>query len=49
MKERTLVPAPGQFVLRGVEAVSELPAAHYPPHGGVADRDELANQPQTLN
>jgi len=49
MEERLRAGEAEQAVLRGVEAVSELLAAHFPPQQGVADRDELPNRPQILD
>ena len=39
---------PEVAVLRGVDAVSELLAAHFPRGAGYIDSDELPNEPQVL-
>lgn len=49
MEERMQAGEPEQAVVRGIEAVSDLLAEHFPPIDGVPDRDELPNLPQILD
>jgi uncharacterized membrane protein len=49
MEERMAAGEPEQAVLRGVEAVSELLAMHFPQIEGTADVDELPNRPLILD
>ncbi len=48
MEERMRAGEAEQAVLRGVQAVSDLLAAHFPRIDGSPDRDELPNAPQIL-
>ena len=49
MEERMQAGEPEQAVVRGIEAVSDLLAEHFPQIDGVADRDELPNLPLILD
>lgn len=49
MEERMQAGEPEQAVVRGIEAVSDLLAGHFPQIDGVPDRDELPNQPLILD
>ena len=48
MEERLRAGEPEQAVLRGIEAVSDLLAAHFPQIDGAPDQDELPNLPRIL-
>ena len=48
MEERLRAGEPEAAVLRGVEAVSGLLAAHFPQDAGAAEEDELPNEPHVL-
>ena len=48
MEERLKAGEADAAVIRGIEATSDLLAAHYPPRPGVIDADELPNQPHVL-
>ena len=49
MEERMQAGEPEQAVVRGVEAVSDLLAEHFPQVDGTPDRDELPNRPLILD
>ena len=49
MEERMAAGEPEQAVVRGIEAVSDLLAEHFPQVDGAADRDELPNLPLILD
>lgn len=49
MEERMQAGEPEQAVVRGIGAVSDLLAEHFPQIDGVADRDELPNLPSILD
>ena len=49
MEERLHAGEPEQAVIRGVEAVSDLLAEHFPQVDRNADRDELPNRPLILD
>ena len=49
MEERMRAGEPEQAVLRGIEAVSDLLAEHFPQIDGTPDRDELPNRPLILD
>jgi uncharacterized membrane protein len=49
MEERMQAGEPEQAVVRGVEAVSDLLALHFPQRDGMPDRDELPNRPLILD
>ena len=49
MEERMQAGEPEQAVVRGIEAVSDLLAEHFPQIDGVPDRDELPNRPLILD
>ena len=46
MEERLRAGDAGDAVVRGVEAVSDLLAQHFPQRAGMVDVDELPNQPR---
>jgi len=48
MEERLRAGEPEQAVIRGIEAVSDLLAGHFPQVDGDPDRDELPNRPLIL-
>lgn len=48
MEERLRAGEAEEAVVRGVEAVSDLLAAHFPQDAGAADEDELPNDPHVL-
>ena len=48
MEERLRAGDAGAAVVRGVEAISDLIAAHFPRAAGEADEDELPNRPHVL-
>src|SRR5688500_13991512 len=48
MEERLKAGEADVAVIRGIEATSDLLAAHYPQRPGVIDADELPNQPHVL-
>ena len=48
MEERLRAGEADAAVIRGIEATSELLAAHYPQRPGAIDTDELPNQPHVL-
>ena len=48
MEERLRAGEPEAAVLRGIAAVTDLLAAHYPQKPGAIDEDELSNKPQFL-
>ena len=48
MEERLKAGDADAAVIRGIEATSELLAAHYPQRAGAIDADELPNQPHVL-
>ena len=49
MEERMKAGEPEQAVIRGVEAVSDLLAEHFPQLDGHVDEDELPNLPRILD
>ena len=49
MEERLQAGEPEQAVIRGVAAVSDLLATHFPQVDGTADQDELPNLPLILD
>lgn len=49
MEERMQAGEPEQAVVRGIEAVSDLLAEHFPQIDGMPDRDELPNRPLILD
>ncbi len=49
MEERLQAGEPEQAVVRGIAAVSDLLAEHFPKIGGAADHDELPNRPLILD
>ena len=49
MEERLQAGEPEQAVIRGIEAVSDLLAEHFPQVDGTVDRDELPNLPLILD
>ena len=49
MEERLRAGEPEQAVIRGIAAVSDLLAGHFPQIDGGADRDELPNRPLILD
>lgn len=49
MEERMAAGEPEQAVVRGIEAVSDLLALHFPQSDDVPDRDELPNLPLILD
>jgi uncharacterized membrane protein len=49
MEERMQAGEPEQAVVRGIEAVSDLLAEHFPQIDGMPDRDELPNLPLILD
>ncbi|MET0581568.1 MAG: TPM domain-containing protein [Pseudoxanthomonas sp.] len=49
MEERMHAGEPVQAVVRGIEAVSDLLAQHFPQTDGAPDRDELPNLPLILD
>jgi len=49
MEERMQAGEPEQAVVRGIAAVSDLLAEHFPQIDGVPDRDELPNRPLILD
>lgn len=49
MEERLQAREPEQAVIRGIAAVSDLLAEHFPQVDGAADRDELPNLPLILD
>lgn len=49
MEERMQAGEPEQAVVRGIEAVSDLLAEHFPQIDGTPDRDELPNLPLILD
>lgn len=49
MEERMRAGEPEQAVVRGIEAVSDLLAQHFPQIDGTPDRDELPNRPHFLD
>lgn len=49
MEERMQAGEAEQAVVRGIAAVSDLLAAHFPQIDGTADQDELPNLPQILD
>ena len=49
MEERMRAGEPEQAVVRGIEAVSDLLAAHFPQIDGTPDQDELPNLPLILD
>lgn len=49
MEERLRAGEPEQAVIRGIEAVSDLLAGHFPQLDGDPDRDELPNRPLILD
>ena len=49
MEERLQSGEPEQAVIRGIEAVSDLLAEHFPQDDGTVDRDELPNLPLILD
>ena len=48
MEERLRAGEADAAVIRGIEATSDLLAAHYPQRPGTIDTDELPNQPHVL-
>lgn len=48
MEERLRAGEPEAAVLRGIAAVTDLLATHYPQKPGAIDEDELSNKPQFL-
>ena len=49
MEERMQAGEPEQAVVRGIEAVSDLLAQHFPQVDGMPDSDELPNRPLILD
>ncbi|MEO8365912.1 MAG: TPM domain-containing protein [Pseudoxanthomonas sp.] len=49
MEERLQAGEPEQAVIRGIEAVSDLLAGHFPQSPGTLDEDELPNLPLILD
>lgn len=49
MEERLRAGEPEQAVIRGVAAVSDLLAEHFPQVDGIADPDELPDLPLILD
>ena len=49
MEERMAAGEPEQAVVRGIAAVSDLLALHFPQTDDMPDRDELPNQPYLLD
>jgi uncharacterized membrane protein len=49
MEERMQAGEPEQAVVRGIQAVSDLLAEHFPQIDGTPDRDELPNLPLILD
>lgn len=49
MEERMRAGEPEQAVVRGIEAVSDLLAEHFPQIDGTPDHDELPNRPLILD